>query len=300
VTDGPVADAAFTDADYPALFLTADAASLWGQGRYLLFARLELLCIFLSAGLGAVISILGVAGSRAVATAAAVLLVAAALIRSLNRSTQPNKKWFEGRAVAESVKTLTWKYMTHVSPLQAEGSKADDVFSRDLAEILGDRTLLIPRRHALSSRMEQITPAMRRIRGLTFDERRTLYIRYRLQDQLAWYTRSSEALKRQGDLWFLGGALFEVLALAAAIFLIASPTGGNFIGLFSTAAAAAVSLSQLRADSEAADRYALAAQELSIIEPRMENADEKTFAECVKEAEAAISREHKMWVAKRG
>lgn len=290
----------FSETDYPALFVAADGVSKWAQTRYVLLARIELVFISVSALMGASLSVLHVGASTYVAAAAGGLLIAAALTRSTGRATQPNKKWFEGRAVAESVKSLTWKYMMQVAPLHLEQTRADALFTRLLAEILGERALISPRTPTPDLRLEQITPVMRRIRDLPLDQRSAVYLRYRLKDQLVWYAERSLSLKKLSDRWFLAGIAFEALALGSAILLVASPTGANFIGVFSTATAATVSLSQLRGEGENAERYALAAQELSLIESRLRTGDEKSFAECVKEAEAAISREHKMWAAKRG
>ena len=88
-------------------------------------------------------------------------------------------------------------------------------------------------------------------------------------------------------------------AIAAALALVFNPHLINLIGVFSTVTAASTTLSRLRGDSEVAQRYALAAEELAMIQLRVRSASEAVFPDRVIEAEAAISREHKMWAAKR-
>jgi hypothetical protein len=47
----------------------------------------------------------------------------------------PDSAWFAGRSIAESVKTLTWRYMLCAEPYHAEltSKDADDRFLNDLA-----------------------------------------------------------------------------------------------------------------------------------------------------------------------
>ena len=303
VAGARVPPSTLTNDDYPALFVMADEASKRGQERYVLLSRLELIFVILAAGLGALISVLAfaganVAGTRAVAAASGGLIIAAALVRAVSRSTQPTAKWFAGRAVAESAKSLAWRYMTHIEPFNVSMSQADVLFVDALRQILGERTLG-PTPRQQSSGLQQITPPMRQIRSLSLHQRRRAYDELRLGEQLKWYTKKSAKLRRSNDRWFAAGIAFEVLALGSAMVLIAFPTGPNFIGIFASATAAATTFSRLRGDSEVADRYALAAQELSMIRLRLQASNEHTFSDAVKDAEAAISREHKMWAAKR-
>jgi hypothetical protein len=304
---GPGATSAqpFLDADYPALFVSADEASKRGQERYILLTRLEIVCIICSAALGALISVLtfvgaAVSGTRIVAALSGSLLIAAALVRSVARSTQPTGKWFEGRAIAESTKSLAWLYMMRVEPFDGPARQSDANFSSALRGLIGEQTALPPPIHGdRSVQPHQISGAMRAVRLLPFHQRRSTYVQARLNDQLSWYSSRSVMLRRSNDRAFVAGIVFEVLALGAAMALIAFPTGPNFIGIFAVVTAVATTLSRLRGDTEVADRYALAAQELSMIRDRVEAATEHNFPESIKDAEGAISREHKMWAAKR-
>jgi hypothetical protein len=135
---------------------------------------------------------------------------------------------------------------------------------------------------------------------MPFHERRAFYLAYRLRDQLAWYTKRSQDHKRTADLWFAVGIVSELAAVIFAVLLVVTPGWPNMIGLLSTVTASSATLARLRDDNEASRRYALAAQELALIQRRIETSTERTFADRVIEAEAAISREHKMWAAKHG
>jgi hypothetical protein len=294
----PAVAVEFSEADYPGLFRAADAVSRSGQERHVWMARLELAFLTLAAIVGAVISVVPTISGQIGAVVVAVLLIGAAVVRSVARSTRPENRWFEGRAVAESVKTLAWKYMTHVEPYNGPDAEAEDQLTLSMQEVLGERLVLEPTALAELGG-EQITAGMRRLRALGFEDRRTVYIAERVRDQLLWYSRRSGDHKRNADRWFVTGVVFEVLAIAAALSLIFNSRLINLIGVFSTVTAASTTLARLRGDSEVAQRYALAAEELAMIQLRIRSASETAFPERVIEAEAAISREHKMWAAKR-
>jgi hypothetical protein len=298
VGSAPAVAVEFSEADYPGLFRAADAVSRTGQERHVWQARLELAFLTAAAIVGAAISVIPTVGGQVGAVVVAVLLIGAALVRSVSRSTRPENRWFEGRAVAESVKTLAWKYMTHVAPYDGDNPQADDELTQSMQDVLGERLILEPTALAELGG-EQITDAMRRVRALGFEERRSVYIEARVRDQLNWYSRRSGDHKRNADRWFVTGVVFEGLAIAAALTLIFNPHLINLIGVFSTVTAASTTLARLRGDSEVAQRYALAAEELAMIQLRIRSATEATFPDRVIEAEAAISREHKMWAAKR-
>jgi hypothetical protein len=294
----PAVAVEFSEADYPGLFRAADAVSRSGQERHVWLARLELAFLTLAAIVGAVISVVPTISGQIGAVVVAVLLIGAALVRSVARSTRPENRWFEGRAVAESVKTLAWKYMTHVEPYNGPDAESEDQLTLSMQEVLGERLILEPTALAELGG-EQITEGMRRVRALGFEDRRTVYVAERVRDQLTWYSRRSGDHKRNADRWFVTGVVFEVAAIAAALALIFNARLINLIGVFSTVTAASTTLSRLRGDSEVAQRYALAAEELAMIQLRIRSASEATFPDRVIEAEAAISREHKMWAAKR-
>lgn len=295
------AGSSFLETDYPALYLAADAAATDAERAFVLLSRIELGLLILAAGVGAAISFVGVVGNRIVAACVAILLLGAVIVRSVSRASNPSKRWFEGRAIAESVKTLAWKYMACSSPLTHALEHADDAFTELLGDVIGEHSALpMPRTVTSESLPQQITPAMRHIRSLSFEARRATYLEQRVRDQLRWYSRRAREHKRVSDRWFVIGVVAEMAALAYAVLLVATPSWPNVIGLFSTFTAASATLARLRGDNEVSQRYGLAAQELAMIQHRLENSTTHTFSERVMEAEGAISREHKMWAVKHG
>ena len=126
--------AIMTNEDYPSLYRYGNAASLKAQGTYLFLHRLYLG----SLALGSVASALAAIGCQAMNTylytGLAIVLVVGLLILWAMRARQDEKIWFDGRAVAESVKTAAWRFMMKAPPFHAN-SGAEELFLAELKEI---------------------------------------------------------------------------------------------------------------------------------------------------------------------
>src|SRR5512133_3459973 len=97
-------------ADFPALFRSADRESQRAQRSYLTSLRVRLGSLVLAAFGGALT--LTTAGGFQVGGGLAFLAFACALGAELFlATTSPLTTWYEGRAAAESAKTLAWRYM---------------------------------------------------------------------------------------------------------------------------------------------------------------------------------------------
>jgi hypothetical protein len=79
----------------------------------------------------------------------AVLLVAALIAKLANRLQRFDEHWFDGRAVAETVKSATWRYIMGVRPYDAPGTHPDVVLGEALRETLAARLALAAHLHRL-------------------------------------------------------------------------------------------------------------------------------------------------------
>jgi hypothetical protein len=142
---------------------------------------------------------------------------------------------------------------------------------------------------------------MHQIRRYSPEERRGFYLTARVDDQEAWYAGKSQTNARSATIWFWVSLLFEGLALAAAIMEAITGFTVDLVGPLATITTAATAWTQLGRNDELAKSYGLAAHELMVLHSRLELAEtEEAFRQGVEETEAAISREHTMWIAKRG
>lgn len=286
--------------DYPALFQLADGSSTAGQRSYKRLTSIELALGVAGASFGALAAIAG-ADWRASAVLAAVSFLGAGSAKLLARIGGHEADWFNGRAVAETVKSLTWRYITHAPPFE-DDSSADASFIELLGQTVRTGPLIRPRARALLGDAAQITSAMREARRLPLPELRDLYVAARIEEQGDWYRRRAVTHERARERWFfiaLGAQGIAVLIAIAGAFAEVL-TGFNVLGLAAAIAAGATAWSQVGRYDEQSRAYALASQELLLIAslaPAV--ADAGGLARLVITAESAISREHTIWVAKR-
>ena len=98
--------------DFPALYRSADKLSLASQRHFFraLFAHLVMLVI------AAILSVINIPHwSVAVAQLLALLCALGCSIYLF--AIRPDRFWYAGRAVAESIKTITWRYVCRAEPV---------------------------------------------------------------------------------------------------------------------------------------------------------------------------------------
>jgi SMODS and SLOG-associating 2TM effector domain 3/SMODS and SLOG-associating 2TM effector domain 1 len=283
------------ETDYPALYRSADQLSLKSQQHFFLALKIQLVLLVLAAAL----SIANVSHWLvAVLQLVALLGVLACSIYLFGR--RPDLHWYTGRAVAESIKTITWRYLCRAEPFQGEDNQAQDCFREKLRAIVDQNTDVA---QALTPRLGelQITEEMNRIRDLSLPERKQAYAAGRIEDQLAWYVRKAESNRKTSSAFFWSLIVVNVMAVLCAILRI------RFVDVrfwptdaLVAAAAGLMSWMQAKRFSGLAASYALAAHEIGIIhEQSSRPSTEDGFSDFVGDAENAFSREHTQWVARK-
>lgn len=287
--------------DYPALYQAADQTSIAGQRQYLRLVKADLAFVVAAATLGGVGALVSQDRQPIFAAIAAIVLAGSMIAKLVNRQRRDDRDWFDGRAVAETAKTATWRYMMRIEPFDQDAT-CDREFARELSAVRAARPGLAQDLRRLAADATQITDRMREVRRLRLPERRDFYVDRRLGDQAEWYRGKAQLNRVLGERWFLGALAAQVAALAVAIVRIAVPTAGlNLVGLFAVLAAAATAWAQLGRHDELAKSYALAYQELLTIKDLARTAaTQAELADAVRDGEGASSREHTMWIAKRG
>ena len=287
--------------DYPALYRAAEDASMGGQKTYKRLVRADLTLVVLGATLGALAFLVPTSYAAYFAAVAAIVLLGSIVAKYVNKQRADDKEWFDGRAVAESVKTLTWRYMMRLEPFD-ENATSDQKFIEELDAIREARSGLQYRVGSQDDSAEQITSRMREVRQMPVEERRELYVKERLEDQARWYGKKSEDNRRLASRLFWAALVAQFVALALAVWRVAVPFAGlSLVGPLLALAAAFTAWTQLGRNDELRQSYALANQELLSIKALASTVDnEQQLAKIVSDGEGAISREHTMWIAKRG
>jgi len=281
--------------DYPALYQSASALSQRAQSSfYRAFLFYMGLLVIASA-----ISVINSSSPEVAILQAMVLLGAlgCALFLYLSR---PDRNWYAGRAVTESIKTITWRFISKSEPFNHSDKVDRHDFGLKLKAIVdqnkGVAGLLTTHLDKL-----QITPEMERLRQASLIERQDYYRTHRIDDQRRWYADKAGANRRLVDRFFW--VLFVIIGMAIffAVAKVSFPTTSIWpTDFFVTVAAALLSWIQAKRFQELSASYALAAHEISLIRQQADNQmNDDEFSQFVGDAESAFSREHTQWIARR-
>jgi hypothetical protein len=284
------------EADLPGLFRAADGASGRGQRSYFRSMAARLGLAVLAAVSGAVTLEVASRGIDAAAIVTTLAFVGVLVVDVFESQTRPGADWYRGRALAESVKTLAWRYAVGGAPfpLDVGAEEAENRFLTRIESLLRDLPTVI----GAPSRGPAITAAMRDLRGRSLAERQQAYLTGRIGDQQEWYAARAEQHGRRANRLQAAGMLLEILGVAAALCEVLRLVTFDLAGIIAAmiaALAAWMTGKQYRANSTA---YTLASHELALVRTRLElPVPEPEWSGLVADAEAAISREHTTWRA---
>ncbi|RCW45843.1 uncharacterized protein DUF4231 [Halopolyspora algeriensis] len=283
--------------DYPGLFQAADAASLRGQRSYLRAVRARLVLSVLAATSAAITITVGVADIAAVGTA--LFFVSALGIDMLVLRGKPNEAWYQGRALAESTKTLAWRYVSGGAPFprSLDAAEADRMFIERLGALHRDLAAvrLLPTLSAV------ISERMRELRAASLPERRKVYLAERIQEQQSWYADKAVFHQRRADIYQALVLSFEIAGVAAALAKAFGAITFDLSGIIAATLAAFAAWSATRQHTTTANAYIVATHDLALARERLRHCtDEHQWANAVADAEAAVSREHSTWRSSHG
>ncbi len=311
-----------TDDDMPALFQHADKRSARAQTLYFTELTTELTLLGLGVLVGAFNGAITQIGSVSMKIAPfdvvgihittltyimiteAALLLVALLVRFIRVFTKPEKMWYEARAVAESLKSIAWRYAVGGEPF--EKAHSGDA----LSAVLNDRFIGIRedltryKAPANLLRQGEVTPQMESIRALRLDQRKQVYRVGRVKNQQDWYTK--KAAFNQSRAWWAHRILIlvEVLAVFAALLPIGLAALHvfplNLQSLMANIAGGGVAWMAAKRYEDLNASYSVTAKELEKVASDSERPqDEPAWANFVENAEGAMSREHQLWRATR-
>lgn len=281
--------------EYPAIYKAASDLSADSQKAY--FNALKWNMGFLI--LATVISIANSSCPWAAITQALVLLGALGCAIYLY-VVKPDRHWYSARALAESVKTSTWRFIIKAEPFTNPDEQDRHNFALRLKQVLDSNKDVAGR---LSTHLDesQITDEMERVRQLSTADRQTYYRDNRIVEQRTWYAKKAAFNKRKAALFYF--LLFAVIVVAiilalCKIKLSSAPYWPTDV--FVTLSASMLSWIQAKRYQELAVSYALTAHEIGFIRQSassdMEDGELSVF---VGDAENAFSREHTQWIARR-
>lgn len=290
------------DNNYPNYFVAGDSASKKAQFWYIRLFGVDLLLMVLSA----ILSIYNYQTEESktiVYIISGILLLGAMFISIFLKVKKYEDIWYRGRALAESCKTLTWRFIMSSEYFENNIPKeeADRRFIKRIREINNEFSDLNKILSSKQLNLPIITNEMERVRNLSLNDKKTYYLNNRIQNQIDWYSSKAEDSKFKYDIWFFTIIVLQFLALISIGFLIKYPSSDfNFVGVFSTIAASGFSWLQVKKYQENKEAYTTANSELNLIKAEgNKNFSNNEFSEYVLDSENAMSREHTMWLAQK-
>ncbi|MFY7819709.1 MAG: DUF4231 domain-containing protein [Rhodoluna sp.] len=285
-----------TEAEFPALYRAADAASNSAQATFLRAQQLNF--VFLVGG--AVCALLE--PTRELAIASAMCFLSSLGIYAYIQQRGFQAIWYRARALAESVKTATWRLVMGAQPFDQEDERVRlEAFRQLLSELLRQNQGIGKYLTGGWSGEDQVTPALLTTMRADFNVKKQIYLKNRIDDQRQWYTTKSVSNERASRHFFTLICLAYGIAIILLLFKIASPDLQYLpIEVLAVVATSLIAWKQLKRFDELASAYSLTAHELGIIKSRfsaVENRD--ALAAFVSDAENAFSREHTQWAARR-
>ena len=295
------------DKDFPSLYQSADKAAIQMQRKCFALRRWHLIFLILGSGGTALATIISKVFLTEFLTdlniniGIAIILLIGFVINIVSYVRKYDDKWFNCRAIAESAKTATWRFMMKAAPFE-EDNLLEEIFRSKTNEIQKHRqSVLSTLAPYQDSKAKLISDFMRNVRGKSTEERKNQYIKSRLLDQKTWYTKKASDNSVAEIRWFYGTTGLQFLAIVLAVIQVTVTTiSVNLVPILMTCAAASIAWSRMKRRGELAQSYSLAAQELGELEAISSSVrQEPEFCQFVNNVEYAISREHTMWCIRR-
>lgn len=288
--------------DFPNYYIAGDQASLMAQRLYTRYVRLDLFLMVLSTSL-TIYNFKSEESKKIIYIISGIIMLIAIIFSLVIKNKKYEDIWYRGRALAESVKTLTWRFMTKSEYF--ENSITDEEAKlrftnrmRELHEEFKDLHSSLKAKH-LS--LPIITNEMGKVRNLDLSGRKKFYLKNRIDNQISWYSNKADSNKTKYENWFWGVIAMQLLALISIVYLILSPGSNfNFVGSFTTLSASFFGWLQLKKYQENKQAYTTATSELNLIKQEADFiSTEEKFEIFVLDSENAMSREHTLWLAQK-
>jgi hypothetical protein len=272
------------------------------QSRFLWATRVRLFGVLAAAFLGLFTWKFGSSPVDWSGVLAASCFAVALVVEGFLYQTKPERTWYEGRAAAESVKTLSWRYAVGGEPFNVDGGPEQavaDLFLarlRGLFDVVKDLDLVHP-----TSSDQQITQQMRDTRASSLPDRKAAYELGRVADQQDWYGRKANWNRNRASRWTEAMLAVEVVGVICGILKAVGSIEGDLLTFSCVIVATIMAWLQAKQYRTIATAYTVTALELASVRSKI--ADQKTegeWAKFVNDAEEAFSREHTLWKASRG
>jgi hypothetical protein len=279
----------------PPLFDAAEKVSASSQKIFLRTRSTELMALVIAALLGVV------PNNEAEGLAAVIAVVAfglALMLRVGGFGERAEKRWYSARAAAESIKSASWQFAVGGESFRVDDPSAEGRYRSELRQILETLPHLdVP----VESGTACVTDDMLKLRSSARENRVHTYRGGRVLDQLSWYSRKAKWNQRRASVWRWALVAGEAGAVVFGIFRVRRSFDVDWVAVFAAVAAGVAAWIQIKNFSSLSEAYSITSHEVQLLNESMSGRtfDEGEWATAVHDAEAAFSREHTMWLARR-
>lgn len=286
--------------EFPSLYRSCDKYSLNAQKKYINLFRIELFLIIA----GAIVGSLNIASpdfGKPVAILATLCFLGGLLVSIYIRYEKLEDKWYIGRALAESIKSITWRYVTKGEPFEDNRSseEVDNSFRTSMSDFISENKDFISG-SIQGGNMDVISGRMKEIRSSSFEERKALYMKERVQDQMNWYKLKANTNSNKKKYFFSATVIAYLVAIIYHLVVIGDNTIYNAAPVLATIVGALISWTTMKKYQELSQSYAVTAHEIALIfDAGKDIITQESFYGFIGDAEAAFSREHTLWLARR-
>lgn len=288
--------------NFPNYFQAADSISISSQKKYLLVLKTDLIAMILAAAL-AVYNYQSTDAKLLLNVVTGISLLIGLILTIVLRTKKYEDIWYQGRALAESCKTITWRFITCAEYFEngLDDKEAKERFVKRIKDLAGEFSELNSNLSATILNKPIITDKMMELRSFDLQHRKKHYLENRIEDQKEWYSTKAESNRISYNSWFIGIIGLQVLSIICIVYLIVEPESTwNLIGLLTTLSASAISWLQIKQHQELKQAYTTATTELNFIQELSGSINtEEELSQFILDSENAISREHTLWLAQR-
>jgi hypothetical protein len=285
-----------TQDDFPAIFRHADQSAITHQKRY------RRLVIAFSAT-ASITAISGLIQQSQIQMSIAFSMTVVQLMATLvNSALGWNHRWYQARAIAESVKSLTWRFAVGGSPFPSSMPMPDarEALSKSIMDILKPISSNSP---LIADKLPQFEDMSRieNLRSSSLQVRKRAYIKHRLQEQEVWYGRKALTLKKNRNSLNALAISGSIAAVIGSLCLLVSPNlfSPTIITFFASIAVGIISIGQSRNLGTDISAYQITHYEIKRILGLQPPDTDDLWSSWVDDKEEVLSREHVMWLASR-
>ncbi len=282
--------------DYPYLYKKANKLSIEHQKCYYMLMIAYLTLLFLGAFLSYFTP------CKCLKIIAFIMYLCSLGIFVWQKIYNPRELWYNGRAVAESIKTMTGRWIMKAHPYnQLRGSVSED-FKADLKTILTDNESVFKHYEDCNDDdFYTITDEMRRVRVLSSRDKLAYYNSHRINEQLRWYRSKAKYNRRRYNIYFTINIILYIVILVFMALSIGDITAKYPIQILSLITVSIISWMEAKRYNELSNSYSLTVSDISLMrEDKLTGqVSDQDVSDYVINCETAFSREHTQWFARK-